>query len=169
MRRVFVLAVAMVVMLALAPPASANVKGATQVAGVGVFDAAGECQDDVGFYHAAIVITGDMPGCLYQVWGPSSMKPSGTYFERGTETFVSAANSADRFETTYVFTGKFNDGDFGDEIFGRCQHPIVPGSGTGAFAGATGRLDFKDVIERDGDGNITNVYFPMRGHIRYSG
>ena len=45
----------------------------------------------------------------------------------------------------------------GPEVKGRCQHPIVAGSGTGGFAGATGRFDFKDVIS---DGSI--VY---RGHI----
>jgi hypothetical protein len=41
---------------------------------------------------------------------------------------------------------------------GRCQHPIAAGSGTGGFEGATGRLDFKDII---GD-TVTYVY---RGHI----
>ena len=46
----------------------------------------------------------------------------------------------------------------GSEVRGRCQHPIVSGSGTGGFAGATGRLDFKDIIEDP----ITYVY---RGHI----
>lgn len=47
----------------------------------------------------------------------------------------------------------------GAEVRGRCQHPLVAGSGTGGFAGATGRVDFKDII---GD-PITYVY---RGHIR---
>ena len=45
------------------------------------------------------------------------------------------------------------------EIFGRCQHPIVAGSGTGVFEGVTGRLDFKDDIAA---GN-----FPYRGHFKF--
>jgi hypothetical protein len=38
------------------------------------------------------------------------------------------------------------------EVRGRCQHPIV--SGSGGFAGATGRVDFKDIVEDP----ITYVY-----------
>ena len=45
------------------------------------------------------------------------------------------------------------------EIFGRCQHPIAAGSGTGGFEGAKGRIDFKDIISDP----IVYVY---RGHIR---
>jgi len=46
----------------------------------------------------------------------------------------------------------------GVEVKGRCQHPIVKGSGTVGFAGATGRLDFKDEVS-------TGLYF-YRGHIK---
>ena len=46
----------------------------------------------------------------------------------------------------------------GSELHGRCQHPLVEGSGTGGFAGATGRLDFKDEV-------ATGLYF-YRGHIK---
>ena len=45
----------------------------------------------------------------------------------------------------------------GVEVKGRCQHPIITGSGTGGFAGATGRLDFKDQVS-------TGRFF-YRGHI----
>ena len=63
------------------------------------------------------------------------------------------------FTTTYKFESKWDpDVSTGPEVRGRCQHPIVTGSGTGGFAGATGRLDFKDVVE---DG--TYLY---RGHIK---
>jgi len=54
------------------------------------------------------------------------------------------------FSTTCRFTGKYTECDeeevipLGAEIFGRCQHPIVAGSGTGMFEGVTGRLDYKD-------------------------
>ena len=64
---------------------------------------------------------------------------------------------AGTFTTTYRFEAKL-DRD-GSEVRGRCQHPIVADSGTGGFTGATGRVDFKDII---GD-PITYVY---RGHIR---
>jgi hypothetical protein len=43
----------------------------------------------------------------------------------------------------------------------RVKHPIVEGSGTGGFEGATGRVDFKDII---GD----PVTFDYRGHISLS-
>ena len=45
----------------------------------------------------------------------------------------------------------------GVEVMGRCQHPLTAGSGTGIFAGATGRLDFKDEVS-------TGLFF-YRGHI----
>jgi hypothetical protein len=45
----------------------------------------------------------------------------------------------------------------GVELHGRCQHPIAKGSGTGGFEGASGRLDFKDIVDAG-----TFVY---RGHI----
>jgi hypothetical protein len=61
------------------------------------------------------------------------------------------------FTTNYRFQGKYA-ADFTVELHGRCQHPIAAGSGTGGFEGATGRLDFKDII---GD-TVTYVY---RGHI----
>ena len=63
------------------------------------------------------------------------------------------------FTTNYRFQGKYEPPGFVVEIFGRCQHPIVAGSGTGGFEGAEGRIDFKDII---GD-PIVYVY---RGHIR---
>jgi hypothetical protein len=56
-----------------------------------------------------------------------------------------------------MFESKF-DPATGLEVKGRCQHPITAGSGTGGFAGATGRLAFKDII---GD-PVTYVY---QGHI----
>ena len=49
------------------------------------------------------------------------------------------------FTTNYKFEAKFDLATMA-ELKGRCQHPIAEGSGTGGFAGATGRLDFKDLI-----------------------
>jgi hypothetical protein len=61
--------------------------------------------------------------------------------------------------TTYRFTAKYKDcPNLVEEIFGRCQHPIVEGSGTGDFEGVTGRFDIKDEDP---------VAFPYRGHLRW--
>ena len=59
-----------------------------------------------------------------------------------------------------VITSKWAGEPFvSDQYHGRCQHPIT--SGTGDFAGATGRIDFKDTIV---DG--VAVEFPFFGHVR---
>ncbi len=72
--------------------------------------------------------------------------PSGVYLETGQEIFIGTIDgAAGSFTTTYKFEAKFAPD--GAEIHGRCQHPIIEGSGTGAFAGATGRLNFKDIVE----------------------
>ena len=74
--------------------------------------------------------------------------PSGVWIETGQELVVASLNggSVGTFTTNYRFEGKY-EADFTVEIHGRCQHPITAGSGTGAFAGVTGRLDFKDDVE----------------------
>lgn len=108
-----------------------------------------------------------LDGCL-QITGFEREKfnVSGTYQEEGTERFDGDLYidgeyaGTGSFETAYQFRGKFEEiGDFGTEIFGRCQHPIV--AGTGVFANIEGRLDFKDVL----DGPEAPL-FPYRGHIR---
>jgi hypothetical protein len=43
---------------------------------------------------------------------------------------------------TFTFTGKFDA--VGNEIHGRCHHPIV--SGTGGFTGVTGVINFTDDV-----------------------
>jgi hypothetical protein len=103
-----------------------------------------------------------LEGCLYTFVGPHKSSPSGTYRETGTETFVGSYldKGSGTFETTYRFEAKYEDVDnLVGEQFGRCQHSIVEGSGTGIFEGVTGRIDFKDDVEA---GN-----FPYRGHLQY--
>jgi hypothetical protein len=133
--------------------------GARQIAGVAFWPGPGECTDPEGDGSSyAVKLTEDLEGCLYTFVETSNCTPSGTYRETGTEIFV-GEDSADTFWTTYAFEAKYQDcTDPTTEIFGRCQHPIVPGSGTGIYAGFTGRLDFKDDIEA---GN-----FPYRGHLQ---
>ena len=144
---------------------STNAVGATQISGVGFLDATDEC-NSVGQGAAyALNLTGDLEGCHYFFIDEFECSPSGTYREKGRELFVGTYNGqSGSFWTTYRFEAKYegcaaNGAALGAEILGRCQHPIVEGSGTGVFEGVTGRLDFKDDIEA---GN-----YPFRGHLRF--
>ncbi len=137
--------------------------GATQISSVGVYAAAGECTAESASY--VVSMTGDLTGCLYTYVDAYDCSPGGTYREEGREHFVGIyKGEAGSFWTTYKFESKFEacstDGaPLGGEIKGRCQHPIVAGSGDGVFTGVTGRMDMKDDIEA---GN-----FIIRGHFRF--
>jgi hypothetical protein len=143
--------------IALAVPSPAGAGGATQISGIAYSDAAGDCADPEGAgSDFAAVLTGDLEGCLYIFVESAKCSPSGAYQETGTETFVGQDGT---FRTNYRFEAKFQDcANLAVEIHGRCQHPIIAGSGTGLFEGVTGRIDFKDDIEA---GN-----FPYRGHLK---
>ncbi len=139
--------------------------GATQISGVGFYAEISECNfPDQGAAYA-VRMTGDLEGCLYVFIDEYDCSPSGTYRESGREYFVGTyKGDAGTFWTNYNFESKFEgcaeDGSpLGAEIFGRCQHPVVKGSGDGVFEGVTGRMDFKDDIEA---GN-----FPYRGHLKF--
>ena len=141
-------------------PSPAFAGGATQISGVASFDEAEApvCAPVPG-YDYALVMTGDLEGCWYTDVRTEKRTPSGTYIETGTELFVgSYSGRSGTFATTYRFEGKYEDVDnLIGEIFGRCQHPIVEGSGTGIFEGVTGQLFFKDDVE--------SGTFPYRGHL----
>jgi hypothetical protein len=132
---------------------STRTVGATQISGIGFFDITDECNSPGQGASYALQLTGDLEGCHYFFVEEFECSPSGTYREEGRELFVGTYNGqAGTFWTTYKFEAKYEgcaeDGSYiGAEILGRCQHPIVPGSGTGVFEGVTGRLDFKDDIE----------------------
>ena len=139
--------------------------GAVQVSGIGFYATDIECDALGQGADVALLMTGDLEGCHY-IWVEEyGCSPSGTYRDAGRELFIGTyKGEAGSFETTYKFEAKFegcaDDGSpLGVEIFGRCQHPIVKGSGQGVFAGVTGRLDFKDDIAA---GN-----FPFRGHFKF--
>jgi hypothetical protein len=144
-------------------PSPALAEGATQISGIGFFPDPGECDDPpegvVSDY--AVVMTGDLEGCLYTDVKTAESSPSGTYRETGTELFVgSYSDGSGTFATTYRFEAKYEDvTDPATEIFGRCQHPIVEGSGTGIFEGVSGQLFFKDEVE--------SGTFLYRGHLQY--
>ena len=141
-----------------AAPSPAFAGGATQISGVAFFDEDDICDSGSVGADFALIMTGDLEGCLYTFIETAQSSPSGTYRETGTELFVDS-EGAGTFETTYRFEAKYEDvANLAGEIFGRCQHPIVEGSGTGIFEGVTGRLDFKDDVET---GN-----FLYRGHLR---
>jgi hypothetical protein len=166
MRKLMVM-VMLALMLATASPALAG--GATQISGVAFFDdpdpEVAACKDTerLGATYALIMTeetTEGLDGCLYTFVDEDVRKsPSGTYLETGRELFV-ASDGSSTFETTYRFEAKYEDVDnLIGEIFGRCQHPIVEGSGTGIYEGVSGILLFKDDVETG--------EFLYRGHLRY--
>jgi len=143
---------------------NASNSGATQISGVGFYATAGECDYESQNAVYAIKMTGDLKGCLYAFIDDFECSPSGTYREEGREYFVGTYNGQPgTFWTTYKFEVRYegcnNGAPEGAEIFGRCQHPIVSGSGTGVFNGVSGQINFKDDIEA---GN-----FPYRGQLRF--
>jgi len=146
-------------------PALKKDAGATQIAGIGFFDATDACNSSTVGATFAVTMTGDLVGCLYVFVDDFECSPSGTYREEGREYFVGTyKGKSGTFWTDYKFEAKYegcavNGSYLGLEIFGRCQHPIVAGSGTGGFKGITGRLDLKDDIEA---GN-----YPYSGHLRF--
>ena len=162
----FLLTSSLLAMTAPAQAAGPAVAAGGQVDGTAYYQVGEEPCDPappVGYEtftsYPALVMEGDLDGCLYTLAEESKGSfVDGVYVELGREVFVGSLNDgpAGTFETTYRFQAKYAGGA---ELFGRCQHPIVEGSGTGGFEGATGRLDFKDIIEDP----ITFVY---RGHIR---
>jgi hypothetical protein len=140
-------------------------KGATQISGIGYWDATDGCNSAGQGADFALTMTGDINGCLYVFVDEYECSPSGTYRESGREKFVGTYNGqSGSFWTTYRFEAKYEgcneNGSFeGLEILGRCQHPITDGSGTGVFNGVTGRLDLKD--------NIEEGSYPYRGYLRW--
>jgi hypothetical protein len=133
--------------------------GAVQISGIGYYAEPGQCDDPEGQgADYALTMTGDLEGCHYVFIETAGCSPGGAYNESGTETFVGRYNGASgTFKTTYLFTAKYRDcANFIGEIAGRCEHPLVAGSGEGVFDGVTGRFDMKDDIEAGS--------FPYRGH-----
>jgi hypothetical protein len=103
-----------------------------------------------------LVLRGNLAGCWYTKVETSRLLPSGVYLETGQEVFVGTLNGGPvgRFATTYRFEARLDPN--GAEIRGRCQHPIVAGSGTGGFTGTSGLVLFRDIVPE---------YF-YRGHIQ---
>ena len=142
---------AVLAMLLVNPVAS---NAATRLSG-GAYSDAVQCSGPPAGYedftsYPGLVMTGSLEGCLYTKVISSKETPGGVYLESGEEVFFGSLDNGPEgtFATTYKFESRF-DPDSGVQQHGRCQHPIVEGSGTGGFAGAKGRLDFKDIIGDD--------------------
>ncbi len=158
-RKTAALAAGLMLILGVAAiPASAGANGATQLDGVA--RAVSECDGQTHDFVLEIY-EGNLIGCLINTSFEFVVTDGGMVIEQGTETFVGCLVedgvevACGSFDLAYRFTAKF-DAD-GNQQNGRCQHPIVAGSGTGDFAGATGRLDFKDDLDAG--------LFYLRGHI----
>lgn len=155
--RPLMFAVGLLASLLPALPAPAHAAN-DQLSGTALFNPG--CPDPPSAYdsYPPLVMRGSLDGCWYTHIETARITPGGVYLESGTELFVGRLDGgpAGTFTTTYKFEAKLNAD--GTEVRGRCQHPIVSGSGTGGFAGATGRVDFKDII---GD----PITYEYRGHI----
>jgi hypothetical protein len=145
----------------VALPTTASAAMMTQLSGDAYYDNAGDvCGPPPPGYadftsYPPLVMRGSLAGCWYTKVETSRLTSSGAYLETGEEVFVGTLNGgpAGTFATTYRFEAKLDPN--GAEIRGRCQHPIVQGSGTGGFEGASGLVLFRDIIPE---------YF-YRGHI----
>jgi hypothetical protein len=109
-------------------------------------------------------MTGSLVGCWYtDTFVTHAAQPNGTpggaIQATGVEHFIgcldvggdgvcSGGDPSGTLAFTYQFSGKFNTLA---EIHGRCQHPIV--SGTGGFDGSRGVVTFKDDVA-----NGTSLY-----------
>jgi hypothetical protein len=155
--RVFVLvSVALATIFAAAPTASA---ASPVVMGLQVVNASGDaCSDE----SADFTMTGGLVGC----WFIDSLvltgeTPSGSAMFSGTEHFTGCIDAdlsggcggsdpSGTFFTTFTFTAKFDAS--GNELHGRCHHPIYQDDthiATGDFASATGVLTFTDDVTTD--------------------
>lgn len=147
-----ILGAAMVIALAVPATASAAGSGATTVRGTQL--AAGSCED--GGY----AMTGSLEGCWWiDTFETKSDPDKSHYVATGTEHFTGCLGSVcGTFFTTYRFTAK-TDGPWptSAEVHGRCHHPVT--GGTDAFAGASGEISFRDVVD------VSPPYYPYWGNV----
>jgi hypothetical protein len=101
----------------------------------------------------ANAMAGSLIGCWFTdafTWGPTS--PSGILHATGAEHFVGCLDIKQEGRCaegdpagTLALSARFEFKVVNNqEIWGRCQHQIL--SGTGDFVGATGEIDFKDSV-----------------------
>jgi hypothetical protein len=119
-------------------------------------------------------MTGSLVGCWYEDGGTVTkdhFAASGIelFHFSGVEHFTGCldvdgdgqCNADDPSGTLYfrfTFTAQY-DAATGNEIRGRCNHPMVSGPNPGDFKGATGVLNFHD--------DVSNGTSPYMGHISF--
>jgi hypothetical protein len=136
----------------------------TPISGNSTFATTDECDFKSQGATYALKMTGDFEGCMY-TFITFSECINGYYYEEGTEHFVGTyKGEPGEFQTSYRSLGKYEgctDGaaPSGAEIMGFCDHPIIKGSGTGAFEGVTGRYFMID--------NVKKGEYPYRGELKF--
>jgi len=142
----------------VAAPANA----ANQISGTANFAVAPECLPAPADFadYPPIDMDGSLEGCWYTNILTQKTTQGGVYRESGEELFVGRLNGGPlgSFTTTYKFEAKLNSDNL--EIKGRCQHKIAADNRTGGFASASGRVDFKDILD-----GTTLIRYDYRGHI----
>ncbi len=137
---------------------SVSAQGAQRIAGIGYFEGEEACDEPITNSagvspDASLDMTGDLQGCLYIFIETYECMPGGVYIEDGHEIYVGSGAEGDdgTFQTEYRFVAHFpSEADchaFTNMIRGRCQHPIVAGSGTGDYRGVTGKFQMVDNVE----------------------
>ncbi len=156
-------------------PSPAGAAGADQIGGtaVGFPNAPDTCDPTavgpVNYILAMPEGSGSLVGCIYGVVEEATFNAGGQFLRRASETFVGCfEDRCGSFQLDATITSRWVNGEpfVGDQVNGRCQHKIVRGSGTGDFEGVNGRLDFKDILERDADGNLLAISFDYKGHLK---
>ncbi len=125
------------------------------VSGRMVFDAGATCPAPPDGYEDfidyTVIVSGDLEGCWYTdiLQGRDFGPPTGFYFEVGREVFVGTVRDGPEgtFSTTYTWESRWDPAytTGGTEIWGRCQHVIVSGSGTGGLHDVSGFLARTDI------------------------
>jgi len=152
-RVLLLIAVAMGTFIAVQPVSAAT----TIVRGIQTPVDSGPC------FNASAAFSSTMEGGLTGCWwvdtitpdpfDPASYSAGGTAVFSGTEHFTGCVNTngdadcdpgepSGTFSTTYTFTAQFDAN--GNEIHGRCNHPIT--SGEDGFEGISGVVNFTDVV-----------------------
>ncbi len=145
------LALAVAVPTASAVPVAAAATTAIDATGVYDTDQGGICPHKKDYdSYLPIVMSGDLEGCWYThtdaTWDLGA--PTGLYFEAGHELFVGRVHGAmGSFKATYTLESQYDpDVSTGKEVWGACQHQIMPGSGRDELRGISGHLGFADIV-----------------------
>jgi hypothetical protein len=161
------LGIATVLTLTVASAPSFHAAAATDhVAGLMVFDEASTCPGPPAGYgdftDYTVIVSGDLVGCWYTdiLSGTDLGEPSGRYIEHGREVFAGSirGGAVGTFSTEYRWTSKW-DPDVAslNEVWGRCHHQIVQGSGTGGLRGVTGLIARTDIASDASVGSYSGV------------